>query len=353
MLGKNIAIDIGTNSIKAFVQGRGVIFSQACAVSYDNSTGKIIAIGNSAAEMLEKSPDTIEVKYPISGGVISDYSAMNTILSHIIKKFSAGTLFKPNLIICVPGSCADIQKKTIIDISCLSGAGRVCIIENPVASAYGCALDLERPFGNLVVDIGAGTTDIAVISMGSVAVSSTIRLGGNDLDEAIIHFIRFGKKVHISKKTAQRLKKEIGCADKPTEEIEMSFFGKDAVTSQPKLCHVTNKELLVAVSPILKQIADEIRVSIEQIPPEMFNDICLSGMCLTGGTSKLKGIDSHFSKLFSIPVRINPDAENSAVKGGGYVLKNIGMFEDLGYVYKVKHQKRFINNIMINNRLHR
>ena len=343
MSGKNYAIDIGTSSIKVFSQGKGILLSQSCAVSYDSETKEVISIGNSAMEMLEKQPSSIEIITPIKSGIISDYNALDSILSHIILKLSSGSVFRPNFVICVPSSCTDIQKKTIIEIACSAGAGKVGIVEEPVASAYGCAADADKPFGTLVVDIGAGTTDIAVITMGSIFSSSTLMFGGDDIDDAIIQSVRYGKRAIIGKKTAEKLKKQIGFAEIISEEVEMSFSGKNAVTDLPEVFNITNRDLVAAINPILKRIMDEIRIVIEQIPSEMYFDICNEGMILSGGTSKLKNIDKLFSSFFSIPVRVCSDAENTAVKGAGYLLRNIDRFEDVGYVFKIKHLERIVS----------
>ena len=343
MLGRNIAIDIGTSSIKVFLQGKGIVLSQSCAVAYDAESDDILAIGNSAMDMAEKNPSYVRITTPIKGGIISDYNAIDSILSHIIQMYSSGSVFRPNFIISVPSSCTDIQKKTIIDIASLAGAGKVSIIEEPVASAYGCAVDADKPYGTLVIDIGAGTTDIAVITMGSIASSSTLMLGGDEIDDAIIQYIRYGKKVNIGKKTAEKIKKQVACAVPGNEEVEYTFGGKDVLTDLPKLCSITNIELSAAVNPILRRIMDEIRKVIEQIPAQMYADICSSGMILSGGTARLKNIDTLFSEYFSIPVRVCKDAENTAVKGGGYMLKNISQFEDVGYIFKIRHQDRFVS----------
>lgn len=340
MPGLNIAVDLGSGSIKVYIQGRGIVYCQANAVAYDAYTDEVIAIGNSAKEMLEKTPETIDLVLPIKSGVIADFSSMKHILSNIIEKVCRWRIFKPNVIISAPSGCTALEKKTIIDVVCAAGAGKVSVIDEPVASALGCAMNISRPYGVMVIDIGAGTSDIAVITMGCVAYSTSLKIAGDDMNEAICQYIKREKDIVIGYHTAEEIKKTVGCAVETEEEFEMSVNGKDFVTSMPVMFSVTSKEICAALSDCVKAIINETRNVLEEIPYEMYSDICNDGIILTGGSAKLKGLDIAFRNKFNIPVTVAADSEHTAAKGAGYALKDLAAYEDNGYVFKIKQQLR-------------
>ncbi|MGN0468192.1 MAG: rod shape-determining protein [Acutalibacteraceae bacterium] len=336
MPGKNIAIDLGTSSIKVFVRGKGIVMCLANAISFDAYTDEVIAVGDEAKAMLERMPSTVEVEMPIKSGVIANFSVMKQILTEVIEKLCRYEIFKPSVIISAPSSCTALEKKTIIDVVCCAGAGKVSVIEEPVASALGCALDIDKPYGVMVIDIGAGTSDIAVITMGTVAYSSSLKVAGDDMDEAIIQYIKREKNIVIGHSTAEKIKKTVGCVFKGEEQIEMSANGKDFITGMPVMFNVTSDEIYAALSDTITTIIEQTRQVLEQIPPEMYTDICNDGIILTGGCAKLRGIANAFVDKFGIKVTVAADCENTAAKGAGYALKNIGEFEDNGYIYKIK-----------------
>lgn len=338
MPGKNIAIDLGTNSIKVYVKGRGIVMCQANAISYDAHTDEIVAIGNSAKAMLERAPDTLELVRPIRSGAIADFSVMHQILSSVIEHICKNEIFKPNVIISAPSSCTALEKKTIIDVCCAAGAGKVSVIDEPVASAIGCAMQIDRPHGTMVIDIGAGTSDIAIITMGTVAYSSSLRLGGDDMDDAICRYIKKEKDILIGMPTAEKIKNTIGCADESEEELEMSANGKDVVTGMPMMFTVTSKEISEALSDCISLIIREVRSVLEQTPPELHADICSDGIILTGGVAKLKGLAQKLQKKFGVNIVVASDSEHTAAKGAGYALKNMKNLEDNGYIFKLKEQ---------------
>lgn len=336
MPGKNIAIDLGTGCVKVFVRGRGIVLCQANAISYDAYTDEVVAVGNSAKSMMGKMPDTLETELPIKSGVIANFSAQKQILSMIIEDICKNEIFKPNLIISAPSSCTKLEKKTIIDVACAAGAGKVCVIEEPVASAIGCAADIERPYGTLVIDIGAGTCDIAVITMGQVASASSFKCAGNDMDEAIKQYVRHEKNIIIGRGVAEEIKKTVGSACCDGEEIEMTAGGKHFVSGMPVRFTITSTDVSHALSEIIDKIIDKIRAVMEELPAEMFSDICESGAILTGGSARLRSLAKTLSERLSLKVTVSADCENTAVKGAGYALKNLTEFEDSGYIYKVK-----------------
>lgn len=339
MPGKNIAVDLGTGSIKVFVEGKGIVLCQANAISYVSGTDEIVAIGDSAKEMLERTPSSLETVRPIKGGVIADFSVMKEILTAALEKVCKYYVFKPNVIISAPSSCTQLEKKSVIEVACCAGAGKVCVIDEPVASALGCAKNINRPFGTMVIDIGAGTSDIAVITMETVAYSSSLALGGDDFDEAICQYVRKEKDILIGHNSAETIKKTVGCADSVDEEIEMSQNGKDFITGMPVTFSITSTEVKEALKDSVHILVSEIKKVLEETPPELHADICTEGIILTGASAKLRGLDKYLEEKIGVKVSVAADCEHTAVKGAGYALKNIKNLEDNGYIFKMKEKE--------------
>ncbi len=334
MPGLNIGIDLGTSTIKFYAQGKGIILSEENALCYDNFTGKAVAIGNSAGDMLDRLPDSLTLKKPVEGGVISDFSVMTEILSHFIKKVCKNRIFRPNLIISAPCCVTSLEKKTVIEAACTAGAGKVHIIDEPIVSAIGAGLSIEHPHGTMVVDIGAGTTDIAVITMGTVACSTSIKTAGNSFDEAISSFLKRDKDIIAGIPTVKKIKHTLGSVYPRDEEIEALYSGKDYITGLPRPFLVRANETVKVLKEPLEIIFTAIMEVMEQTPPELYSDICNEGIILTGGGAKLYGIDKELSKRLGIKVSCAADSENCAAKGAGYILKNMKKLEDNGYSFR-------------------
>ena len=339
MPGINVGIDLGSSCITVFVAGKGIVMSEATAISYDTYSREVVAVGNSAKEMLERCPSTIEVSMPIKSGIIADFPVMKQILSFVVEKVCKNKVFRPNLIISAPSSITALQKRTIIDVSCACGAGKVCLIAESVASALGAGIDIDYPHGVMVVDIGAGTCDIAVITMGTVAFSASVDTAGDSIDEAIIRYIRKEKNIVIGKSTAEKIKKKIGCASNRDEEIEMSVNGKEAITLMPVTFTVTSTEICTCLAETVDLIFEGIKSVLEQTPPELYRDICSEGITLSGGSSHLYGLDKILSEKLKIEVRACADGEHSAAKGAGYALRNIDKLEDNGYIFRIRERR--------------
>lgn len=336
MPGLNIGIDLGTNSIKAFVQGKGIVLSEQTAISYDLFNDKIIAIGNAAGEMEDKNPDSILVTRPISNGVISDFSAMTQILSHFIEKICKNQIFRPNMVISAPCCVTSLEKKAIIESACSAGAGKVHVIDEPIVSALGAGVSIEHPHGVMVVDLGAGTTDIAVITMGTVGFATAIKTGGDSFDEAICNYLKRDKDIITGLPTARKIKHLLGCAVPREEEIELICSGKDYITGMPRPFNISSSEIYHALKDSFQLIFDGILEVMEQTPPELYSDICSEGILLTGGMAGIYGIDRYLSEKIGIKVSCAADAINCAAKGAGYVLKNMKQLEDNGYAFRSK-----------------
>ena len=336
MFVQNIGIDLGTEKITAFVEGRGIVFSEDNAIAYDVYNDETYAIGNAAGEMLEKTPEALCVRRPVIGGVISDFSVMTEILSHFIGRLCNKSVFRPNVIISAPSSITELERKTVIEAACAAGAGKVSVIDEPVISALGAGLSIEHPHGTMVIDLGAGTTDIAIITMGTVAYSSSVKIAGDTMDEAIQQYIKKEKNMNIGLSTAKKLKHTVGCAYQRSEEVEVEATGKNYVTGMPGIFTVTSTEIYEALKDQINFIFETIVDVMEQAPPELYSDICHEGILLTGGVAKLPGLDKVLSERLGIKVKRAVDPEHCAAKGAGYILKNMKAMEDHGYNFRMK-----------------
>lgn len=334
MPGLNIGIDLGTYSIKFFAQGKGIILSEQTALCYDNYSGKTVAIGNGAGDMTDRLPDSLTLKKPIEGGVVSDFPVMTEILSHFIKKICKNRIFRPNLIISAPCCVTSLEQKTVIEAACSAGAGKVHIISEPIVSAIGAGLSIEHPHGVMVVDIGAGTTDIAVITMGTVAFSTTIKTAGDSFDEAISTYLKREKDIVAGIPTVRKIKHSLGSVVPRDEEIEITYSGKDYITGMPRPFSIRANETVRVLKEPVDVIFSAILEVMEQTPPELYSDICNEGILLTGGGAKLYGIDRELSQRLGIKVTLAADSENCAAKGAGYVLKNMKKLEDNGFSFR-------------------
>ncbi len=342
MSGQNIGIDLGTEKITAFVEGRGIVFSEDNAIAYDNFNNETYAIGNKAGEMTEKTPEALTVKKPIIGGVISDFSVMTEILSHYIGRLCDKRIFRPNVIISAPSCITNLERKTVVEATCAAGAGKVSVIDEPIVSALGAGLSIDHPHGTMVIDLGAGTTDIAIITMGTVAYAASIKTAGDSMDEAIQQYVKREKNINIGLITAKKIKHTVGCAFKRSEEIEMETTGKNYVTGMPEIFNISSTEVYEALKDQINLIFEAIVDVMEQSPPELYSDICHEGILLTGGVAKLPGLDKEFSARLGIKVKRAVDPEHCAAKGAGYILRNMKEMEDHGYNFRIKESIRGI-----------
>ncbi len=336
MPGLNIAIDLGTNSVTAFVQGKGIVFSESTAICYDAYDDEIVCVGNCAGEMFEKTPESLILKKPISDGIISDFTSVVKILSHYIDKLCKNSIFRPNIIISAPSGVTSLEKKAIVEAACSAGAGKVYVIDEPIISALGAGLTIDNPHGVMVLDLGAGSADIAVITMGTVAYCCSLRTGGDAMDEAIVQYVKKNKDIDIGLASAKKIKHTVGCAQKRSEELEMFCVGKNHITGMPETFEISSNEIYEALKDIIEEIFKGIVSVLEQVPPELYSDICSEGILLTGGLAKLPGIDRELSKRLTIKVRKAADPEHCAAKGAGYMLKNMKKLEDHGYYFRSK-----------------
>lgn len=339
MLGMQIGMDLGSSCITAYVKGKGIVLREANAIAYDSRSGDVLAVGNEAKAMLDRTPDTVTLKIPMRDGVISDFSVQCEILTALLQRVCRHEVFRPNLVISAPGGLSALERRTILNAACAGGAARVSVLEETIASALGAGVSIDEPHGVLVVDVGAGATDIALITMGTVAYSKSLPLGGDDFDSAICRYLRRVRGIEIGLPTAKRLKHQIGCAVPREEEFEAAANGKDAVRQMPLRFTVTSTELCRALSESVDAIADAVFAVLEDVPPELYADVCTDGVTLCGGSSGLYGLDKALAQRLRLSVTVAPDGEHCAAKGAGYALQNMKKLEDHGFFFRLRERK--------------
>ncbi len=338
MLGVNIGIDLGTTSIVVYIEGKGIVMSEPCVAAYDNETGKLAAVGKRAYDMIGKTPDSLRVVKPMKHGVVSDFTATRHILGYFLSKLCKNMVFKPNVVVCIPSMVTSLEKRTILDLITAAGAAKACLIEEPLAAALGAGIKNDRPKGTMVVDIGGGTTDIAVITMGCISVSKSIKIAGNAFDEAIMRQIRRERDVIIGEKTAEAVKRQIGCSRLRNVELGMNVKGKHFITNMPVSIEVSSTEVYLAMRPQLEAICEAVRSVLELTPPELSADISDSGIYITGGGALLQDIDKLISEKTGVKTFIAKDPMNCVALGTGEALSHMDILSQNGYVFKSRNE---------------
>lgn len=328
LFSSDIGIDLGTATVLVYVKGKGIVLNEPSVVAVNKVTGKLVAVGTEAQETLGRTPDNIIAIRPLREGVISDYEMTELMIKEFIRKVQGFRLFKPNVVICVPSIITEVEERAVIDAGTQAGAKRVFLIEEPVAAAIGAGLDISRPNGNLVVDIGGGTTDIAVLSMNGIAVSSSIKIAGDTFDDAVIEYIRRHFGMVIGQNTAEEVKIAIGCVYPRAEEAVMTVKGRDLKTGLPREESVTSAELLEAFKRPARQIVDEVLSVLEHTSPELVADLSQNGIVLTGGGSLLYGFDQLIAERTEIPCSIADDTDSCVANGTGRALAWIGAMQE-------------------------
>lgn len=320
-LGQNIGIDLGTASALLYIKGRGVVLNEPSVVAIDKNTKRVYGVGFSAQEMIGRTPGNIVAVRPLHEGVISDYKATEKMLSFFMHKTIKNSIFKPHVLICVPCGVTEVLEKAVIDAAILAGAKTAELIEEPIAAAIGAGLDIGKPYGNMVIDVGGGTCDIAVISLGGIVVGDSIKTAGNVFDDAIIKSIRKNHKVIIGERTAEILKKNIGGVIERDIPTEAEIKGRCQLTGLPKSVIVTSEEITKALLVPAGCILDSVCSVLERTPPELVGDISTGGITMTGGGSLLYGLDLLLQERIGIPVRVAEDPISCVVIGTGKVLE--------------------------------
>lgn len=321
--GQDIGIDLGTATVIAYVKGKGIVLREPSVVAVNNVTNEVLAVGGEARRMLGRTPGNIVATRPLKDGVISNYTVTEKMLKHFINKICGRFVFSPRIMICIPSQVTEVEKKAVIDAASQAGARRVYLIEEPIAAAIGAGIDISKPCGNMVVDIGGGTADVAVISLGGSVVSTSIKVAGDKFDEAIVKYIKKKYNVMIGERTAEELKINIGCVYPKIQDLEMDIRGRDLVTGLPKTITVRSSEIMEALEEPAMAIVDAVHSTLERTPPELAADISDRGIYMTGGGSLVDGLDKLLQEKTGINVMIAEDAISCVALGTGKALDNL------------------------------
>ena len=326
----DIGIDLGTSSILVYIKGRGVVLKEPSVVAFDTSTSKIKAIGEDARLMLGRTPGNIIAARPIKDGVISDYDATEKMMKYFIQKSVGHRLFKkPRIAVCVPSRVTEVEKKAVEDATYQAGAREVVIIEEPIAAAIGAGIDIAKPCGNMIVDIGGGTTDIAVISLGGTVESASIKTAGNAFDEAILRYMKKKHNLLIGDRTAEEVKIRVGTCFRTNDTDVMEVRGRNLVNNLPRTVEVTTEETEEALREPTGKIVEAIKSVFESTPPELCADIADRGIVLTGGGALLRGLEELISKETGIMTMTAEDPMTAVAIGTGKYVEFISEYHDI------------------------
>lgn len=326
--GAEIGIDLGTASVLVYIKGKGIVLQEPSVVAIDKDTDRVLAVGNEARKMLGRTPGNIVAIRPLRDGVISDYDITERMLRHFINKTCGRRrFFRPKIMVCVPSGVTEVERRAVIDATMEAGGSKTYLIEEPIAAAIGAGLDIYKPDGSMVIDIGGGTTDIAVISLGGVVVSKSIKVAGDKFDEAIIKYMRKNHNLLIGERTAEELKINIGTAFPRSKELKMDCRGRDLVTGLPKNKTISSDEMLEALLEPVNAISDAVHAVLEKTPPELASDISTRGIVMTGGGALLHGLNKLLEKRTGIPTYIAEDAISCVAKGTGMSLDHLDLLE--------------------------
>lgn len=321
---KEIGIDLGTANTLVYLKGKGIILREPSVVAINNNTGEVLAVGIEAKQMIGRTPGNITAIRPLKDGVIADFETTQGMLKYFIKKAVGSSPFsKPRIIICVPSGVTEVEKRAVVDSAMSAGAKEAFLIEEPMASAIGAGLPVEEPSGSMIVDIGGGTCEVAVISLGGIVVSRSLRIAGDEFDDGIIHYIKKEYNLMIGERTAEHIKLKIGSAYPMEQEETYTVSGRDLVTGLPKELHISSMEIREALREPINAVVDSIKYTLEKTPPELAADIMERGIMLTGGGGLLRGLDKLINEETGIPVYVAEHALDCVVLGTGKVLEEI------------------------------
>ena len=327
MFGQDIGIDLGTASVLVYIKGKGIVTKEPSVVAVDKNTNKLYAVGEEAQRMLGRTPGNIVAIRPLRDGVISDYNTTERMIKYFLSKVTKRSIFKPRVIICVPSGVTEVEERAVIDAGIQAGASKVHLIEEPLAAAIGVGIDISQPYGSMIVDMGGGTSDVAVISLGGIVTSQSIKIAGDKFNEAIVRYIRKKYNILIGERTAEELKINIGCVYRRDETLTMDVRGRSLVSGLPKTLQVTSDEMYEAMSEVAGTIVDSIRNVLEETPPELVSDISSRGIILTGGGANLFGLGQLIKSETGIKTVIADDPDECVVQGTGKSLENISLLK--------------------------
>ena len=327
----DIAIDLGTANTLIYVKGRGIVLNEPSVVAVEKSTGKVVAVGREAKAMLGRTPGEIEAIRPLKDGVIADFEVTEIMLREFIERVQKNRflakLVRPRIIICVPSGITEVEKRAVRDSAEHAGAREVFLVAEPIAAAIGVGLPVFKPTGNMVIDIGGGTTEIAVIALSGIVCETSIRVGGDEMDEVIIQHVKKNHNLLIGDQTAEMIKMKIGSGYATDEEQQMELKGRDLIDGIPKTLVITSPEVREALQEPIGAIVEAVKVSLERTPPELAADIVDRGIVMTGGGSLLSGLDQLLREETALPINVVEDPLSCVVLGTGKILDNLEKYE--------------------------
>lgn len=338
LVGRDLAVDLGTANTLVYVRGRGVVLDEPSVVSMNAATGQILAVGQEAKRMLGRTPENITAVRPLRDGVIADFEAAEQMLRYFILQVHRRRFFaKPRLVICVPSGITAVEQRAVKEAGYSAGARRVYLIEEPMAAAIGTGLPVHEAFGNMIVDIGGGTTEVAVISLGGIVTSLSTRTAGDSIDQALISWLKKEHALVVGDRTAEQLKSTLGSAFPAPQEPDAEVRGRDMVSGLPRTVVVSSADVRAAIEEPVHAIVDAVRTTLDQTPPELAGDLMDRGLVLTGGGALLRGLDSRIKDETGIPVHVAEDALHSVARGAG---KCVEEFEALQQILVADRRRR-------------
>ena len=320
----DIGIDLGTANTFVYVKDRGIVLREPSVVAIQQGSNRVLAVGEEAKRMLGRTPGNIVAIRPMKAGVIADFEVTEAMLRYFIRKaHNRKWVVRPRIIISVPSGITEVEKRAVKDSATHAGAREVYLIEEPMAAAIGVGLPVQEPAGNMIVDMGGGTTEVAIISLAGIVLSRSVRVGGDEMDEAIVQYLKRVYNLMIGERTAEEIKIQIGSAYPLNEEVSMEVKGRDLVAGLPKTLTITSEEIREALQEPVSAIIEAIRITLERCPPELSSDLVDRGLVLAGGTSQLRGMDKLIAEQTGLPVHVAEDPVSAVAEGTGVVLHEL------------------------------
>jgi rod shape-determining protein MreB len=323
LLSKDVAIDLGTANTIIYVKGRGIVLREPSVVAIDRYTGKVLAVGNAANEMIGRTPENIIAVRPLKDGVIADFDITYAMIKHFIKRARVMNLLKPRVIVCIPSGITEVERRAVEETVMQAGAKEVALIEEPMAAAMGAGLPIDKATGSMVVDIGGGTTEVAVVSLGGIVSSRSIRIAGDALDSAIVNYLKKNIGINVGDKMAEEIKKAIGSAYEDDEEGVFEVRGRDITTGLPKTVQIREGQIRQAIKENIDEMIEAVKMTLEHTPPELAADVMERGITLTGGGAMLKGLDKLITHVTKIPTFVAEYPLDCVAVGTGLALDRI------------------------------
>jgi len=324
---KRIGIDLGTANCLVYLEGEGVVMNEPTVVAVAFDDNRVVAIGQEAKKMLGRTPENIVASRPLRDGVIANYRVTEAMIRYFIRRVLGPHFIKPEVMVCIPAGATQVERRAVMEATIQAGAKTVYLIDEPLAAAIGAQMPIAEASGNMIVDIGGGSTEIAVIALGGVIVHDSIRVGGNRLDEAIINYLKKNYNLIIGDQTAEEVKIKIGSATKVKKEMTMEAKGRDSLLGLPRSIELTSSQVNEAIGPVLDQIIGVVKGVLEDTPPELARDIIDKGIVLAGGTSLLNNIDRFMTEEIGVPCFVAPDPILCVAKGTGIAIENIDLYK--------------------------